>query len=52
MKNWSSWKDKKKELLEELNKARSHIIKVELVEARDIIQTIFEDMDYFIKAIE
>lgn len=44
MTDWSNWKRKKKELRDELEKARKLIYHNEIIEARDIIQSIADDM--------
>lgn len=44
MTDWSNWQRKKKELRDELEKARKLILHNEIIKARDIIQSIADDM--------
>lgn len=44
MAEWSNWRTKKKELLDKLKEARSDIVHCNLLEARDILKSIVEDM--------
>ena len=44
MTDWSNWKKKKKDLRDRLEKARNLIYHNEIIEARDMIQTIADEM--------
>lgn len=44
MTDWSNWKEKKKELRDKLKKAMNLIYHCEIIEARDVIQSVADEM--------
>lgn len=52
MNGWNNWRKKKKELLSIINSAITDIENIDIIEARDKLKSVVEDITYIINLVD